>query len=244
MNPLNIINDFDSESEWEDIEERDEEIEEGDEIYNEEIYIKIKNTVNIIDSDENMCSICYDDFDPKIACSMTPCGHKFHSSCLFQNFEHRNECPLCRTELIKSPEENNEDDDNEETINEVEEDEEEEVEDPISTKQMADKLISLGYTFEDVLLLYIGGSNNKKDMENPRWKADLAYKINEEIPLKDEMPTVGSHYKEYNEYEKIFYPEPKGILQKLEDDIDYIMDGKIAVKYTDTRSYAQVVSSS
>ena len=56
------------------------------------------------------CAICFDCFTPKDACSTTPCGHKFHSACLFRNFEHRPECPLCRTELIKQPEEEDDDD--------------------------------------------------------------------------------------------------------------------------------------
>ena len=58
----------------------------------------------------------------------------------------------------------------------------------------------------------------------------MILKINKEIPIKDEISTVGSHYKEYNEYKKIFYLEPKGILQKLKNNIEYIMDEKIAVK--------------
>jgi hypothetical protein len=40
-------------------------------------------------------------------------------------------------------------------------------------------------------------------------------------------------------------PEPKGIMERLNNDIDYILEGKIAVKYTeDTKTYAQALSQS
>ena len=160
------------------------------------------------------CAICYDCFTKTDACSTTPCGHKFHSKCLFQNFEHRPECPLCRTELIKQPEE--EDDDVEEGDGSSFYSEEEDDIEPkqfVSIKQMADKLTSLGYTMEDILMMHFGGSDHPKDIANPRWSADLG----------DEED------------------ESKSILIKLNTDINNIMEGNIAVKYTDTRTYAQIL---
>ena len=160
------------------------------------------------------CAICYDCFTQTDACSTTPCGHKFHSKCLFQNFEHRPECPLCRTELIKQPEE--EDDDVEEGDGSSFYSEEEDDIEPkqfVSIKQMADKLTSLGYTMEDILMMHFGGSDHPKDIANPRWSADLG----------DEED------------------ESKSILLKLNIDIDNILEGNIAVKYTDTRTYAQIL---
>ena len=118
------------------------------------------------------CAICYDCFAKNDACSTTPCGHKFHSKCLFQNFEHRAECPLCRTELIKQPEEEEYSDDDDEEDDE-EEEEEEEPKQIVSIKQMADKLASLRYTMEDLLMMHFGGSDHPKDIANPRWSADL-----------------------------------------------------------------------
>ena len=161
------------------------------------------------------CAICYDCFAKNDACSTTPCGHKFHSKCLFQNFEHRPECPLCRTELIKQPEE--EDDDVEEGDGSSfysEEEDEIESKQFVSIKQMADKLTSLGYTMEDILMMHFGGSDHPKDIANPRWSADLGEEED----------------------------ESKSILLKLNIDIDNILEGNIAVKYTDTRTYAQVLT--
>ena len=81
---------------------------------------------------------------------------------------------------------------------------------------MADKLASLGYTMEDLLMMHFGGSDHPKDIENPRWSADLGEEED----------------------------ESKSILLKLNIDIDNILEGNIAVKYTDTRTYAQVLLTS
>ena len=195
----------------------------------------------------NECAICYDCFTKTDACSTTPCGHKFHSKCLFQNFEHRPECPLCRTELIKQPEE--EDDDVQEgdgsSFYSEDEDDDDEPTQIVSMKQMADKLTALGYTMEDLLMLHFGGSDHPKDIENPRWQADLANTENEltSSATASVSTSVGSHILEYNVQEKKFYPESKRILVKLNADIDNILEGNLAVKYTDTRTYAQVLAS-
>ena len=102
------------------------------------------------------CVICYESFTSSIPCSTTPCGHKFHSSCLFQNFEHRPECPLCRTELIKQKEEENDDDDSSYYS------EEEQFKQIVSIKQMADKLQTLGYPF--TYITTIGLYNDADDL--------------------------------------------------------------------------------
>ena len=198
-------------------------------------------------ADSSECAICYDCFTKTDACSTTPCGHKFHSKCLFQNFEHRPECPLCRTELIKQPEE--EDDDVQEgdgsSFYSEDEDDDDEPTQIVSMKQMADKLTALGYTMEDLLMLHFGGSDHPKDIENPRWQADLANTENEltSSATASVSTSVGSHILEYNVQEKKFYPESKRILVKLNADIDNILEGNLAVKYTDTRTYAQVLAS-
>ena len=183
------------------------------------------------------CAICFDCFTPKDACSTTPCGHKFHSACLFRNFEHRPECPLCRTELIKQPEEVDDDDDDEDDDDDDDDETEDGTETPtqiVSIKQMADKLSELGYTIEDILMLHFGGSDHPKDIANPRWHSDLATATHS---------SVGSHILEYNEEEQKFYPEPKSILLRLNSDIDNIIEGNIAVNYKDSRTYAQVAAS-
>ena len=195
----------------------------------------VKKKNKNIENDTNECAICFDVFIKKDACFTTHCGHKFHSNCLFKNFEHRQECPLCRSELIKQKEPEEDDDyDNED-------DEDEETEQLVSIKQLADKLITFVYTMEDVLMLYFGGSNHLKDISNPRWKEDLA--INNDNVESIDTKKIGSHYVEHNSYYNCVNPEPKGIIDRLQFDIDYILEGKIAVKYTDNRTYAQVLAS-
>jgi hypothetical protein len=189
----------------------------------------------------NECAICYDCFTSTDACSTTPCGHKFHSKCLFQNFEHRPECPLCRTELIKQPEEDDDDDDDESSYY-SEEEEEEPVKQVASMKQMADKLASLGYTMEDLLMLHFGGSDHPKDIANPRWANDLNQDENGSTATTNStISLVGSHIKQYDIYEKI-YKEPISMLEKLTADIENIVEGNLGVDYKDTRTYAQVLA--
>ena len=209
---------------------------------------------------EEPCAICYECFTETDACATTPCGHKFHSTWLFKNFEHRPECPLCRTELIKQKEdeedvesyysdsEGSEEDDEEE---EEEEEDGEELKQLVSIKQLADKLFSLGYTMEDILMLHFG-SDHPKDIANPRYSADLNDDADENSstssstssPTSSPTLSVGSHILEYNDEDQTFYPESKSVMLRLTSDIDNIFSGILAVKYTDVRTYAQVASSS
>jgi hypothetical protein len=205
---------------------------------------KVKEVAESKDSNQECtseCAICYDCFTTTDACSTTPCGHKFHSKCLFQNFEHRPECPLCRTELIKQPEEE-EDDDDESSYYSEEEDEEPVIKQVASMKQMADKLASLGYTMEDLLMLHFGGSDHPKDLANPRWANDLNPDENRSTSTTNStISSVGSHIKQYDVYEKI-YKEPDSMLEKLTADIENIVEGNLGVDYKDTRTYAQVLA--
>merc|ERR1719469_397997 len=41
------------------------------------------------------CTICTDELDGP--CSVTACGHIFHTKCLLAWFEHQPVCPLCKT---------------------------------------------------------------------------------------------------------------------------------------------------
>jgi hypothetical protein len=106
----------------------------------------------------NECAICMDDIGTK-NCTVTECGHRFHSSCIFRNMMERIECPMCRKDLVDMPEEEEEEDDEEyeESVDEEGEDEEEAPrERDVTCKQMADKLLSLGYTPADILYFAIG----------------------------------------------------------------------------------------
>jgi hypothetical protein len=188
------------------------------------------------------CAICYDCFASTDACCTTPCGHKFHSKCLFTNFEHRPECPLCRTELIKQPEEEDDDDEEESSYSSEDEEEEEPIKQIASIKQMANKLASLGYTMEDLLMLHFGGSDHPKDIANPRWANDLNPDENGSTETTNStISSVGSHIKQYDVYEQI-YKEPNSMLEKLTADIENIMEGNLGVDYKDTRTYAQVLA--
>jgi len=41
------------------------------------------------------CAICMNEFG-ETDIMVTPCGHKFHSSCMIKHFRNKNNCPCCR----------------------------------------------------------------------------------------------------------------------------------------------------
>ena len=109
---------------------------------------------------------------------------------------------------------------------------------------MADKLASLGYTMEDLLMLHFGGSDHPKDLANPRWANDLNPDENGSTATTNSaISLIGSHIKQYDVYEQI-YKEPNSMLEKLTADIENIVEGNLGVDYKDTRTYAQVVVAS
>ena len=149
------------------------------------------------------CAICMDDININTNFTVTECGHRFHSSCMFSNMEHRTECPICRRELVEEKE-TDEDEDEEEDDEDYEDDEEEDIEMKISCKQIAQKLESMNFKLEDLLSIFIEQQSlNSKDKE----KFNIDFVMN------------------------------------LENTIEKIMDGEIAVNYCDTRSYATVLKS-
>jgi hypothetical protein len=48
---------------------------------------------------ERECSICLEDYQSGESVSSLACDHLFHKKCLEEWLKHKNECPLCRTEL-------------------------------------------------------------------------------------------------------------------------------------------------
>jgi hypothetical protein len=48
------------------------------------------------------CCICYDEIDGKKNKAVTKCGHLFCLTCLLTQFQNKNECPLCRRELLEN----------------------------------------------------------------------------------------------------------------------------------------------
>jgi len=53
------------------------------------------------------CPICLNAIETTNCC-VTECGHQFHSSCIFKNFQNSITCPLCRKELVEHEEEDEE----------------------------------------------------------------------------------------------------------------------------------------
>lgn len=48
------------------------------------------------------CSICCDDIQFDKGRFVLECGHTFHAKCILVEFQHRNRCPMCRTEVVES----------------------------------------------------------------------------------------------------------------------------------------------
>ncbi len=70
------------------------------------IVAPITNTV--ISNNNNECAICLECVNPEKNCSITDCGHKFHTNCLLKNCEKNNfNCPMCRHVMVESNNNNN-----------------------------------------------------------------------------------------------------------------------------------------
>ena len=113
-----------------------------------------------------MCAICMDDIIECKNCTTTECGHTFHSSCIFSNLCHRIECPMCRTALIDLPEEEEDDEDGSESGSDDDSDEESEAgtdaehstEPRMNIANLTKRLVTMGYTMEDMVMAHLGGS--------------------------------------------------------------------------------------
>lgn len=57
-------------------------------------YIRPKPTANSME-----CPICYEKLTPDSNMIITKCKHAFCASCLLEEMNNRNTCPMCRTEL-------------------------------------------------------------------------------------------------------------------------------------------------
>lgn len=83
------------------------------------------------------CPICVEQIENPIKnCCTTPCGHTFHSSCLFKHFTYKNTCPICRHELLDliiesndDSDEDNDDDDSDEENDDDDNDDDDNVDD-------------------------------------------------------------------------------------------------------------------
>jgi len=45
------------------------------------------------------CSVCLDEIQSEKGRFVLECGHTFHAKCILTEFQHRNRCPMCRTEV-------------------------------------------------------------------------------------------------------------------------------------------------
>jgi hypothetical protein len=48
------------------------------------------------------CSVCLDEIQCDKGRFVLECGHTFHAKCILTEFQHRNRCPMCRTEVKES----------------------------------------------------------------------------------------------------------------------------------------------
>lgn len=56
---------------------------------------KVISLENDIEEEENVCSICLDEFTDEDPSSETRCGHGYHLQCIMQWAQRSRECPLC-----------------------------------------------------------------------------------------------------------------------------------------------------
>ena len=169
------------------------------------------------------CPICYDCMTD-INITTTQCGHKFHSSCIFNNLKYGLDCPLCRTELVKGVEENEDEDEDEESYysSDDEEDDEEEDDDNNNNNNEEIKTPKFDFTMEQVA--------QKMQKMNISYADFIGYMM------------FYSNKSQMKEEDKKKYT--KKYSKKVEEMMDDIIEYKISVDYRDTRTYAEVVSSS
>jgi hypothetical protein len=161
---------------------------------------------------ETECAICLSNLTHTDFTS-TKCGHWFHSSCILQNMVQRVDCPLCRFKLAELPydselddedEEDEEDEDEEDTsdeedddISDAEEDDEDSeetthsyvpIDNSVTCKQTAQKMLSLGYNVEDMIYILVGRLDRSERTKYTRefrdkFENDLERILTRELPV-------------------------------------------------------------
>lgn len=159
---------------------------------------------------ETECAICLSNLTHTDFTS-TKCGHWFHSSCILQNMVQRVDCPLCRFKLAELPydsdsdDEDVSDDDDDDESNEYEEVSDEEVSDEessaeestnsyvpidhtVTCKQTAQKMLSLGYSAEDMIFILVGRLDRRERTKYTRefrdkFENDLERILTRELPV-------------------------------------------------------------
>jgi hypothetical protein len=127
-------------------------------------------------------------------------------------------------------EDDEEDDDDESTIH-IPHDSESFKDANVTISQLSNKLQSLGYTFEDLLVMHFGGSMHPKDLQNKRFgmkldeeDTDFPYVFFDE-PTSDEIPYPEVGYKHRDNISK-------NIIERMATDMTDILSSKIPVDYT------------
>jgi hypothetical protein len=178
--------------------------------FSENIIEKISLTpVFMEEKDEKTCEccICMDVIDYTKNFTRTECGHEFHSTCLFQSFKEKDDCPLCRKVLIEYDNENNDEDDDDDYSDDNDSDDEDDNTDEdssegpkISIKQISDKMINLGWTMEDLVFMIIGEPTLQSDKEKfTEDKFDRLFDVFDKIRSGD----IAVNYRDQRSYAQV-----------------------------------------
>jgi hypothetical protein len=57
--------------------------------------------INKLEEANRKCMICLEDFKSKEKVTALPCIHFFHTQCITEWIERKNECPVCKFELTQ-----------------------------------------------------------------------------------------------------------------------------------------------
>jgi len=106
------------------------------------------------------CPICMDAIlDSCKDCCTTPCGHMFHSSCIFKSFSNSFSCPMCRNELIESSSVDSESLYSDEESEDEDEETDNEDKPRFTLKQIHEVLKKRGFGEEDLLAIILQNSD-------------------------------------------------------------------------------------
>lgn len=61
--------------------------------------IPSKKYKNVSNTQEELCSICFETFSPESRCRNLPCKHIFHKRCIDKWFKENVKCPMCRQDI-------------------------------------------------------------------------------------------------------------------------------------------------
>ena len=62
----------------------------------------MQENVNKLEEGNKKCTICLEEFKSKEKVTALPCIHFFHTKCIKQWMENKQECPVCKLELTRT----------------------------------------------------------------------------------------------------------------------------------------------